>query len=74
MLRVVLFSAIWAFSQGHNPMSRPECYLVQKSQVLAGRNFDKPNAIPVSFRNVIGSMRAGGELIEGQTSEAGAYD
>lgn len=42
-------------------------------QVFRGRNFDKSNAVPVSFRNVIGVTRASGELVEGQAYEAADF-
>ncbi len=40
-------------------------------QAFQGRNFDKSNAVPVTFRNAIGTTRASGELIEGERYEAG---
>ncbi len=42
-------------------------------QVFRGRNFDKSNAVPVTFRNVIGTTRANGELIEGVFYEADVF-
>ncbi len=42
-------------------------------QLFQGRNFDKSNALPVAFRNAIGTTRASGELIEGQFYEADVF-
>ncbi len=42
-------------------------------QAFQSRNFDKSNAIPISFRNTIGTTRADGELIEGQFYEADTF-
>lgn len=42
-------------------------------QAFAGRNFAKSNAIPISFRNAIGTARADGALIEGQFYEADTF-
>ncbi|MDH3647772.1 MAG: M23 family metallopeptidase [Gammaproteobacteria bacterium] len=42
-------------------------------QVFRSRNFDKSNAIPVTFRNAIGTARTNGELIEGQVYQADSF-
>lgn len=42
-------------------------------QVFRGRDFSKSNAVPVTFRNAIGTTRADGELIEGQRYEADLF-
>ncbi len=42
-------------------------------QAFQSRNFDKSNAIPISFRNAIGTTRTDGELIEGQFYEADTF-
>jgi murein DD-endopeptidase MepM/ murein hydrolase activator NlpD len=36
-------------------------------------SFDKPNAIPLSFSNALGTTEASGELIEDNSYEAGPY-
>lgn len=36
-------------------------------------SFNKPNAIPLSFSNAIGTTESSGELIEGNSYEAGPY-
>ena len=43
-------------------------------QAFQNRNsFDKSNAIPITFRNVIGLTQPNGELIEGRNYEAGPF-
>ena len=42
-------------------------------QAFRSRDFSKSNAIPISFRNVIGTTGINGELIEGQSYEADTF-